>query len=96
MAAPSLAPRRAFAGVIAVWVVAALVGIGIGVFVPADWQTAWLAIGLGGCIVLSFVVQLGYGRSQEFIVRVAAGALGAMFVMGLISAGFGLAAIIPG
>ncbi|MCK6067505.1 MULTISPECIES: hypothetical protein [Microbacterium] len=96
MTVPELAPRRTVWGVLAVWVVAALLGIGIGVFVPEGWRAAWLTIGLGACLVLSFVVQLWYGRSQEFLVRVSASVLGAMVVMAVISAGFGLAAIVPG
>lgn len=96
MSVPELAPRRTVWGVLAVWIVAALAGIAIGVFVPEDWRAAWLAVALGGTVVLSFGVQLWYGRSQEFIVRVAASVLGSMIVMAVISAGFGLAAIVPG
>ncbi|MFJ6652839.1 hypothetical protein ACIQLJ_08605 [Microbacterium sp. NPDC091313] len=96
MSVPELAPRRTVWGVIAVWIAAALAGIAIGVFVPEDWRTSWLVVALGGSVVVSFVVQLWYGRSQEFIVRVAASVLGAMVVMAVISAGFGLAAIVPG
>lgn len=96
MPAPELAPRRTIGGVIAVWVVAALAGIAIGVFVPEEWRGAWVAVALGGCVVLSFAVQLAYGRSVQFIERMAASSLGAMLVMGVISAGFGLAAIVPG
>lgn len=93
---PELAPRRTIGGVIAVWVVAALGGIGVGLFVPAEWRAAWLTVALGVCVVLAFAVQLAYGRSQGFTERVAASALGALLVMGVISLGFGLAAIIPG
>jgi hypothetical protein len=92
---PDLAPRRTFGGVIAVWIVAALIGIGIGLFVPEEWRSAWLTVGLGGCLVLSFAIQLWFGRSQGFTERVAAGVLGALLVMGLISLGFGLSAIVP-
>lgn len=94
--APELAPRRAIGGVVAVWVLAALAGIAIGVFVAEESRATWLIAGMGGCLVLSFAIQLWYGRSQQFIDRVAASALGALVVMGLISAIFGLAAIIPG
>jgi hypothetical protein len=93
---PELAPRRTIGGVISVWVVAALVGIAIGLFVSAEWRAAWLSVGLGACLVLAFAVQLGYGRSQGFTERVAASSLGALLVMGVISLGFGLAAIVPG
>jgi hypothetical protein len=92
---PDLAPRRTFGGVIAVWIVAALIGIGIGLFVPEEWRAAWLTVGLGGCLVLSFAIQLWFGRSQGFTERVAAGVLGALLVMGLISLGFGLSSIVP-
>lgn len=91
-----LAPRRTIGGIVAVWIVAAVGGIAIGVLVAEQWRIAWLTVGLGGCLVLAFVIQLAYGRSQHFIERVAVSILGALVVMGLISAGFGLAAMVPG
>jgi len=94
--APELAPRRTFGGVIAVWVIAALMGVSLGIFVPEQWQAAWLTVGLGGCLVVAFAIQLWFGRSQGFTERVAASILGALLVMGVISLGFGLAAIVPG
>ena len=93
---PELAPRRTFGGVIAVWAIAALTGVAIGIFVPEQWRAAWLTVGLGGCLVLSFAIQLWFGRSQGFTERVAASVLGALLVMGVISLGFGLAAVVPG
>jgi len=95
MAGPALAPRRATGGVISVWVAAAVVGLAIGLFVPAEWRAAWLVVGMGGCLILAFVVQLAYGRSQGYIQRVAISVLGALLVMGIISLGFGLASIVP-
>ncbi|MGP3534813.1 hypothetical protein ACTU3I_08475 [Microbacterium sp. RD1] len=96
MSVPELAPRRTVWGVVAVWIVSALAGVAIGVFVPEPWRAAWLTVALGGILALAFGVQLWYGRSHEFIFRVAASVLGAMIIMAVISAGFGLAAIIPG
>lgn len=96
MVASELAPRRTIGGVIAVWVVAAVAGIAIGVFVPEIWRAAWVAVALGGAVILAFTIQLAYGRSQQFIERVAASSLGALVILGVISAGFGLAALIPG
>jgi len=96
MTTPELAPRSLFGGVIAVWVAGGLIAVAIGVFVPIDWRFAWLTVGLGACVLLAFAVQLGTGRSKGFIDRVAASVLGALLVMGVLSAGFGLAAIIPG
>ena len=78
------------------WVVAAVIGVLVGLFAGDDWRAQWLAVGLGGCLILSFVVQLWSGRSQGFTERVAASALGALVVLGVISLGFGLAAIVPG
>lgn len=95
MVTPELAPRRTLGGVVAVWVVAAVMGVAIGVFVPAEWRGSWLIVGLGALLVLDFGIQLWFGRSQGFTERVAAGILGALLVLGLISAGFGLAAIVP-
>ena len=63
---------------------------------PADSRAAWLAVGLGGCLILAFAIQLWAGRSQGFTQRVAASILGALFVLGIISLGFGLATIVPG
>nr|WP_137846101.1 hypothetical protein [Microbacterium sp. 2FI] len=95
MTVPELAPRRTLGGIIAVWIVAAVVGILVGIVVGPDARAAWLAVGLGGCLLLAFAIQLGYGRSQGFTERVAASVVGALVVMGVISLGFGLAAVIP-
>ena len=78
------------------WVTAALVGIAIGLFAPAEWRAAWLTVGLGGCLVVAFGIQLWFGRSQGFTERVAASTLGALLVLGVISLGFGLSSIVPG
>jgi uncharacterized membrane protein YfcA len=96
VAVPELAPRRTLGGIVAVWVAAALIGVTIGVFVGDDARAAWLAVGLGGCLVLAFAIQLWSGRSQSFTQRVAASVLGALLVLGILSLGFGLAAIVPG
>jgi hypothetical protein len=94
MTLPDLAPRRAYGGVVAVWIVAAVVAVVIGVLAPADWRSAWMPVGLAGTVVLAFVIQLAPGRSQGFIERVAASALGALLVMGLIGLGFALASLV--
>ena len=88
-----LAPRNAFHGVIAVWVVSLVAAIALGIALPVQDRVPWLAIAFGGVILLSFAVQLGYGRAQGFIVRVAASCVGALIVMGLVSAAFGLSAL---
>jgi hypothetical protein len=93
---PELAPRRTIGGVIAVWAAAALIGVVVGIFASAEWRGAWLGVGLGGCLIAAFAIQLWSGRSQGFTERVAASVLGAAVVMGIISLGFGLASIVPG
>ncbi len=96
VAIPELAPRRTIGGIIAVWVASAVAAILIGALVQPDGRGAWLTVALGGSILLAFAIQLAYGRSQGFTQRVAASTLGALLVMGVISLGFGLAAIVPG
>lgn len=96
VATPELAPPRTFGGIVAVWVTAAVAGIAIGLFVPPGWRAAWLIVALGGCFLLAFAIQLASGRARGFSERVAASALGALVIMGIISLGFGLATMLPG
>lgn len=95
MTDPALAPRNAFVGVIVVWVTAFVATVAIGIFVPPEWRAPWMLVGFGGIVLLSFAVQLWYGRTQGFIFRVGSSVLGALVLMGLISVGFGLATLIP-
>ncbi|PRB60902.1 MULTISPECIES: hypothetical protein [Microbacterium] len=95
MTEPALAPRNAFVGVMVVWAVAFVATVAIGIFVPEEWRVPWMLVGFGGVVLLSFAVQLWYGRTQGFIFRVASSVTGALLLMGLISIGFGLAALIP-
>lgn len=95
MTTPDLAPRGTFGGVIAVWVVALLAGVGVEIFLPLAWRGPGLVLALAGCLVLAFAVQLGYGRAQRFIARVAMSVIGALLVLGLLSAGFGIAGLVP-
>ncbi|PRB14519.1 hypothetical protein [Microbacterium sp. MYb62] len=95
MTDPALAPRNAFVGVLVVWVTAFLATIAIGIFVPEEWRVPWLLVAFGGVVLLSFAVQLWYGRTQGFIFRVASSVTGGLLLMGIISVGFGLAALIP-
>lgn len=96
MTVTDLVPRRTFTGVVAVWVFAAFIALAVGLIAPPDWRAAWMAVGLGVCILASFIVHLWFGRSQGFIERVAASMLGALLVMGLIGVGFGLATLFSG
>ncbi len=93
MSEPALAPRNAFHGVVAVWIVSVVAAVTLGFVVPEDTRVAWLLIAFGGIVLLTFAVQLWYARPQGFIVRIAGSVLGALVLMGLISMVFGLAAL---
>jgi hypothetical protein len=95
MTIPELAQRRTFGPVVAVWVAAAVIAVAIGIWSPPDWRAAWMTVGLGGCLVLAFAVQLAGGQARGFTERMAASILGVLLVMGVIALGFGLATIVP-
>lgn len=95
MSEPALAPRNALGGVIIVWAAALVAALAIGIFVPEEWRVQWLLVGFGAAVLLSFALQLGYGQTKGFTFRVAASAIGALLLLGVISAAFGLAALIP-
>ena len=93
MSEPALAPRNAFTGMIIVWSFALLASVAIGIFVAEPWRMPALLVAFGAVVLLAFAVQLGYGRTHGFIVRVSASIMGALLLMGVISVGLGLAAI---
>jgi len=95
MPEPALAPRNALVGVVIVWAAALIAAIAIGVFVPDEWRVSWLLLAFGGAVLLSFALQLWYGQAKGFIFRTAASATGALLLLGVVSAGFGLAALVP-
>ncbi|HWU30989.1 MAG TPA: hypothetical protein VN041_18055 [Microbacterium sp.] len=93
MSEPALAPRNAFHGVVAVWIASLVTAIVLGVVLPEQVRVTWLLIAFGAMVLVAFAVQLAYGRAQGFIVRVAGSVVGALVVMGLVSAVFGLTAL---
>ncbi|MGB4138091.1 MAG: hypothetical protein WA971_16120 [Microbacterium sp.] len=94
MTEPALAPRNAYHGVFVVWGVALVASVVLGIVLPEDARVPWLLVVFGAIVLLSFAVQLWYGRVEGFIVRVSASTLGSLLLMGLISVGFGIAAIV--
>lgn len=96
MTVPGLAPRDGLGGIVAVWAAAVVIAVAIGSFAPSDWRAAWMPVGLAGCVILAFVIQLTGGRAEGFLRRVAASVLGALVVMGLIGLGLGLATLFSG
>ncbi len=93
MTIPGLAPRAGLGGIVAVWAAAAVIAVAIGLAAPSEWRAAWMPVGLAGCLILAFTIQLLGGHAEGFIRRVAASVLGAMLVMGLIGLGLGLASL---
>jgi len=96
MPEPALAPRSPLSGVVVVWAAALVAAVVIGIFVPGQWRVQWLLVGFGGAILLSFALQLWYGQTKGFIFRIAASVTGALLLLGVVSAGFALAALVPG
>jgi len=95
MPEPALAPRNALGGVIIVWAAALVGAIAIGIFVPQEWRVPWLLVGFGGSVLLSFAVQLWYGQTKGFIFRVAVSTIGALVLLGVVSAALALAVLVP-
>lgn len=95
MSEPALAPRNALVGVMIVWGAALITAILIGIFVLEEWRVAWLLLAFGGSVLLSFALQLWYGQTKGFVFRIAASTTGALLLLGVVSAGFGLAALVP-
>lgn len=95
MSEPALAPRNAFVGVAVVWIAALAAAVSIGLFVSEAWRVPWLLVGVGGAVLLSFALQLWYGQAKGFIYRIAISSIGALVLFGIVSAAFGLAALVP-
>lgn len=93
MSEPALAPRSAFHGMIAVWIVSLVVAVALGFVLPEEDRVGWLLIAFGGIVLVSFAVQLAHGRAEGFIVRMAGSVVGALMIMGAVSAVFGIAAL---
>lgn len=87
--------RNAFVGVVVSWVLALAIAVLIGALVDSSHRAPWLVLGFAAVIIATFAIQLWYASPVGFIFRVAASVGGALVVMGLISALFGLAAMIP-
>ena len=90
---PELAPRSGVRGIVAAWVISAVIALVIGIAVPSEAQAAWMAVGMGLVLIASFAIQLAHGHPHGFIQRVAASVLGGLVVMGLIGVGLGLASL---
>lgn len=86
-------PRTGYRDVYAVWILAAVAAVAIGMLTPADTRGAWVAVGWGACALVAFCIQLAPGRPDGFLVRTAASVVGAFIVMSLVGLGFGLSTL---
>lgn len=93
MSEPASAPRSDFRGMVAVWIASLVVAVALGIVLPEEDRVGWLLIAFGGIVLVSFAVQLASGRARGFIVRVAGSVVGALMIMGAVSAVFGIAAL---
>ena len=82
--------RRTLGSFVAVWMLALVGGILVGVFASPDALFSWLAIVLAACVALTFVLQLATHEKNGFILRVAGSITGAVVVIGLVSAVLGI------
>lgn len=96
MTDPELAPRRVFPWIAGVWGLAAAAAIAVSLLAPLEWRMAWMIVALGAVIFITFAVHLWVADARGFIDRVALSAAGALLIMGIVSAVFGLATLIPG
>lgn len=94
MTAPQLAPRSPRLGVGVVWGVALVIAVVVGLVPPMSQRADWLCAGLGFVLILAFAIQIFGGRAKGFISRISASVLGALVIMGIVSIGFGLGALI--
>lgn len=88
---PELAPHRPLGSVVAVWIGTVLAGAAVVLAVPAADQATWLAVTLAAAVVAGFAVQLRYGGAPRFLARMALTSIGALVLLGAISAAAALA-----
>lgn len=88
---PELVPHRPLGSVAAVWIGTVLAGAAVVLAVPAADQATWLAVTLAAAVVAGFAVQLRYGGAPRFLARMALTSIGALVLLGAISAAAALA-----
>lgn len=88
MSDPVVSPRRSLMSMVGVWVVAGLAALVIGVWVPRAEQATWGVIAFGVCVVLGLGLQLTSAQHEGFVRRSAVSVVGALVVMGIVSAVF--------
>ncbi len=79
----NLSPATRWSSIIAIWVVAVLCIVAIGVFSPVAEYDSWLALALAGCTVGSLCIQLGTQEKRGFVDRLSASVVGALILLGV-------------
>lgn len=67
---------------IAVWVLAAVLALGVLLFAPSEQRAEWIACAIGAIVLVSFVLQLGTGLRERFITRLSFSVVGGAVVIG--------------
>ncbi|MFV0434736.1 MAG: hypothetical protein ACK5LO_12230 [Leucobacter sp.] len=69
---------------VAVWVVAAVIGVLVTLLVPAEHRAAWLVFAIGVTTLITFGLQIGTAQREGFITRVSYSVGGAVIVIAVI------------
>lgn len=87
MTAPAeLSLTTKWGSVAAVWAIALLCGIAVGIFSGPGSYSDWLALSLGGCIFAAMCLQLATQEKRGFVNRLAGSVGGAVIVLGIVAA----------
>ncbi|QIM19823.1 hypothetical protein G7066_12685 [Leucobacter coleopterorum] len=68
------------------WVVAAVIGVLVTVFVRGEERFSWLVFAIGASTLVTFALQLGTAQRVGFITRVAFSVAGSVLVIAVIDA----------
>jgi hypothetical protein len=85
-ATAELSMSTKWGSVAAVWALAVLCAVAVGVFAPPAQYTDWLALSLGGCVFAAMCVQLATQEKRGFVSRLAGSTSGAAIVLGVAAA----------
>lgn len=77
----------------AVWVLALVLGVLIGLLSRPVHYASWVSLALGVCVIASFGAQLATQRKDGFVNRLAATLTGSFVILGVTGAILGLIAL---
>jgi hypothetical protein len=69
--------------ILAVWVVALVSVVLVGLLAPADEYFSWLTIALAGTTLLTFVIQLAVSEKDGLVLRVMSSLGGSVLILGV-------------